>query len=112
LELLSAGLCRRCYYRTYRSEIYFGGHREQVLARDRGQCQSCGAAGKWLNVHHRRPGVHDAAWLITVCAACHTRIHRLQILRRWYPEALLVFWEELHPVAPRQLQFAFEEVPA
>ena len=55
--------------------------------------------------HHRRPGVHEPEWLVTLCASCHARIHRLQAIRSYLPPVLLPFWEEQHPDVPRQLQF-------
>jgi hypothetical protein len=63
-------------------------------------------------VHHRRPGVHDPDWLITLCAGCHARVHRLGRLRHWLPESLLRFWEEWHTGVPYQRQFSFADNPA
>jgi hypothetical protein len=55
-------------------------------------------------VHHRRKGVHDPQWLVTLCAACHARVHRLA-LRCWLPEDLINLWTEQHPGIPVQMQF-------
>jgi 5-methylcytosine-specific restriction endonuclease McrA len=102
-----AGLCRPCYAQTRRSKARFGGHREAVLLRDRRQCQSCGAAHanpRRIHVHHRHPGHHSRKWLITLCAACHARVHRLAAVRRYLPPALLPLWAEQHPQVPLQLQ--------
>jgi len=44
--------------------------------------------------------------LITVCAGCHARLHRLAALRVWIPDGLVVLWTEQHPGVPVQLQFA------
>ena len=55
-------------------------------------------------MHHRKPGVNDREWLITVCAGCHTRLHRLTALRMWIPELLVALWSEQHSGAPVQLQ--------
>ena len=41
---------------------------------------------------------------ITVCAACHARLHRLAALRIWIPELLIALWAEQHPGVPVQLQ--------
>lgn len=95
-------LCRACYYRAWRSKRRFGGHRDAVLLRDGYRCRGCGSSEE-LHVHHRRAGVHDAAWLITVCAACHATLHRARTLRSWVPSALRQFWHEWHPQAPVQL---------
>jgi hypothetical protein len=58
-------------------------------------------------VHHRKPGLHDPEWLVSLCAACHARIHRLLALRAWLPDRLIALWAEQHPDAPLQLQFSF-----
>jgi hypothetical protein len=71
------------------------------------QCQACGGR-EWLAVHHRQPSCHDLDRLITVCAACHARMHRLCAVRRWIPEALAPLWAEQHPGRPLQLQFPLE----
>ena len=95
-------LCRVCSWEAGHSQRYVGGHRAQVLERDGRCCRTCGA-GQLLHVHHRQPGVHEPARLVTLCASCHARVHRLQSMRYWLPPVLLPFWEEQHPAAPRQL---------
>src|SRR3954463_7701413 len=50
-------------------------------------------------------GVHAADQLISLCAACHARIHRLGALRQWLPEFAVELWAEQHPEMPVQLQF-------
>jgi hypothetical protein len=102
-----AGLCRRCYARAAQSRRRFAGNRDAVLTRDGRRCQACGGR-EWLAVHHRQPGCHDVALLITLCAACHARLHRLSALRRWIPEALAPLWAEQHPGRPLQLQLPLE----
>jgi hypothetical protein len=57
-------------------------------------------------VHHRKPGVHQRELLVTVCAACHARLHRLAAMRRWIPEPLVPLWAEQHPGVPIQLQLS------
>lgn len=105
-----AGLCRACYGARAHSRARFAGNRESVLNRDRA-CRGCGGAGKTargLHVHHRRPGLHDPDWLVTLCAACHARVHRLSaIRRRWLPEHVVELWSEQHPTVPVQMQFPF-----
>ena len=103
-RLLCSGLCRTCYGRQAHSRLRFAGHRLEVLARDAGRCQGCGSDRK-LAVHHRRPGVHDPRLLITLCAACHARVHRLRAMRHWLEPTLVPFWQEQHPRMPLQLQF-------
>ncbi len=49
------------------------------LRRDGWRCQSCGSMSN-LDVHHREFRSHSGADaeenLITLCAACHARVHR------------------------------------
>jgi 5-methylcytosine-specific restriction endonuclease McrA len=90
------------------SRDYFGGNRESVLYRDQYRCQSCGAGdASVLHVHHRRRGVSEPGLLITVCSACHARLHRLASIHVWIPELLAILWAEQHPDSPVQLQLAF-----
>ena len=100
-----AGFCTPCYARRCHSALNFAGVRDQVLLRDSYQCQGCGA-GNQRPVHHRRPGVHDKKWLITLCPACHAIVHKLRANKRWLPVPLLELWCEQHPHVPLQLQFA------
>ncbi len=55
--------------------------RKQVLRRDGWRCQSCGARSN-LEVHHkefRSQGGDDSEEnLITLCAGCHSLVHRLK----------------------------------
>lgn len=98
-----AGLCRSCYRAAARSRQRFGGLREAILERDGHACRTCGSAAR-LHVHHRQPGVNERELLVTVCAGCHARLHRLAALRGWMPELLIVLWIEQHPGVPVQLQ--------
>lgn len=102
-----AGLCRRCYRQAAHSRARFGGQRDRVLARDGYRCQGCGA-GKQRTVHHRKPGQHAAAWLITLCPACHATVHGLRAHRRWLPDLLARLWREQHPDVAVQLQLEIE----
>jgi hypothetical protein len=81
-----------------------------VLERDRG-CRGCGATGH-LHVHHRKPGVDETRWLVSLCAGCHARVHRLAALRHWIPELLVEFWVEQHPGVAVQLQLSASRVLA
>jgi ATP-dependent DNA helicase RecQ len=53
--------------------------RQQVLRRDGWRCQSCGALSN-LEVHHKelrsQSGDDSEQNLITLCTACHSRVHR------------------------------------
>jgi len=97
------GLCRSCYRSAAHSRQYFSGLRGEILERDGHQCRACGSADR-LHVHHRKPGVNDGAWLITVCAGCHARLIRFAAIRIWIPELLVALWIEQHPGVPVQLQ--------
>lgn len=103
--------CRACAWEVPYSRRCFGGHRSAVLARDARRCRICGSRD-FVHVHHRRPGLHDPEWLVTLCAGCHARVHRLRALRSWLPRILIQFWEEQHPGTPRQLQFEWEALAA
>lgn len=105
-----AARCRACSRRLLNSGRRFGGNRDAVVERDGGCCRGCGVrgAGKSLHVHHRQPGRHDPSLLVTLCAACHARVHRLRSNRRWLPAPLLEWWREQHPASPLQLQLPLE----
>jgi len=53
--------------------------RQQVLRRDGWRCQLCGAISN-LEVHHQQFRSHSGddseENLITMCAACHSALHR------------------------------------
>ena len=104
-------VCRACAWEVPYSRRYFGGHRADILARDARGCRTCGSS-RVLQVHHRRPGVHQPEWLVTLCAGCHARVHRLRSLRYWLPGLLLQLWEEQHPDVPCQWQFDLEAFAA
>jgi len=60
---------------------YFGGNKKHVLERDNHQCVNCGYA-HYLHVHHKdgsgkseKPN-NDMSNLITLCMACHARVHQ------------------------------------
>ncbi len=102
-----AGLCRSCYRSAAHSQQYFSGLRGEILECDGHQCRACSSTDH-LHVHHRKPGVNDRDWLITVCAGPrgqpHARLHRLAALRICIPELLVALWSEQHPGAPVQIQ--------
>ena len=53
--------------------------RQKILRRDGWRCQSCGVMS-YLEVHHMEFRSHSGADseenLITLCTACHARVHR------------------------------------
>jgi ribosomal protein L40E len=110
-NLLARGLCRRCYARNYFDRRLFGGRRERVRERDGGFCQACGQPGRGtraLPVHHRRPGISQDRYLITVCRRCHARIHRTRMLLKILPALLVELWREQHPDGVEQLALDFD----
>ncbi len=66
--------CRYCERRRRLNQERYAGNREYVLRRDEYQCQLCGSLDH-LVVHHRRPGQNRPQFLITLCRACHVRVH-------------------------------------
>ena len=100
--MLARGWCRRCYDRRRRSDLFFGGFRDVVLARD-GCCQVC-LAFERLVVHHRRPGRDKPALQIALCRGCHLRVHRRHQLPGDYGELFFRLWREQHPGRPAQLR--------
>ena len=92
------------FQRRNRSAI--AGLRPRVLARDHHCCRVCGRQAERLHVHHRRPGVSRETLLITLCPACHARIHTRCWRRK--PQLLGVeLWREQHPGAHEQLALDF-----
>lgn len=92
--------CRYCARRARLNREHFAGQRELVLRRDGCQCQLCGEPDpRNLVVHHRRPGHNRAKYLVTLCRACHVRVHFT--LRPGFGFVSLPFrrtlWRELHP---------------
>jgi ATP-dependent DNA helicase RecQ len=53
--------------------------RQQILNRDGWRCQSCGTMSN-LEIHHKQFRSHSGddseENLITLCTACHARMHR------------------------------------
>ena len=78
-KILARGLCATCYTLKRQDEEYFGGHREEVLARDGYRCRipGCGKSGstkRSLAVHHRMPGNSDPDLMITLCLGHHAMV--------------------------------------
>ena len=59
-------------------------------------------------MHHRVPGVSKPALMISLCAACHATVERLQAVRIWLPPRLMILWREQHPDAAYQLPLPIE----
>ena len=118
-KVLALGLCSTCYTLRRQDEECFGGHREEVLARDSYRCAVPGCTtmkrGKRsVAVHHREPGNSDPKRMITLCLACHAKVSRTRVLRREWPPLLRVLWREQHPKGHEQatLNFMQKKRPA
>lgn len=112
--VLALGLCATCYTLKRQDEEYFGGRREEVLARDGYRCAVPGCTtlkrGKRsVAVHHRKPGNNDPKLMITLCLACHAKVTRTQFLCREWPPLLRLLWREQHPRAHEQTTLDFIE---
>ncbi len=113
-KLLALGLCATCYTLKRQDEEYFGGHREEILARDGHRCAVSGCTtlkrGKRsLAVHHRMPGNNDPKLMITLCLACHAKVTRTRFLRREWPQLLRILWREQHSKGHEQVVLNFAE---
>jgi len=107
LKLAARGMCARCLARQHHDQENFGGYRETVLERDDWTCQGCfylptQQDRDYIVVHHRVPGVSKPSLMISLCAACHAIVERLQVPRTWLPPQLFILWREQHPEAPYQ----------
>ena len=66
-------------YDEYINSIAWKKKRGQRIKIDHYHCQMCGATNVLLNVHHityESFGNEDMKDLITLCPACHERVHR------------------------------------
>lgn len=109
-KILAHGMCAVCYTLKRQDEEYFGGLRERVLERDGYRCRVCDASGRdkrSIIVHHRVPGKSVLSLMISLCPACHAKIHRTRAAVRIMPALLLELWRELHPKAHEQRALNF-----
>ena len=113
-KVLALGLCATCYTLKRQDEEYFGGHREEVLARDGYRCAVPGCTtfkrGKRsVAVHHRMPGNSDPKLMIALCLPCHAKVSRTRYLGKAWPPLLRVLWREQHPKGHEQTALNFLE---
>lgn len=113
-KILALGLCSTCYTLKRQDDEYYGGHREEVLARDGYRCAVPGCTtlkrGKRsVAVHHRMPGNNDPKLMITLCLACHAKVTRTRFLRQAWPPLLRALWREQHPKGHEQTALSFLE---
>ena len=108
--MLALGLCSTCYTLKRQDEEHFGGLREVVLERDGYRCRVCDASGRdkrSIIVHHRVPGRSVLNLMISLCPACHAKVHRTRAAVRLMPALLLKLWREMHPKGHEQTALLF-----
>jgi hypothetical protein len=109
-RVLANGMCATCYTLRRQDEAHFGGLREVVLHRDGHCCRVCGASGRdkrSITVHHRVPGRSILKLMISLCPACHARIHKTRMVLSEMPKLLLELWREQHPRGHEQTRLDF-----
>lgn len=119
-KIIAHGLCWTCYSLKRQDEAYFGGLREKVLERDGYCCRVCAelpevdrlCVGQPPSVHHRVPGVSKLYLMITLCAAHHAQVERLQMVAKIMSPLLLILWREQHPNGQEQTMLNFKANPA
>lgn len=99
-KVLALGLCSTCYTLKRQDEEYLGGLREAVLERDGYRCRVCDASGRdkrSIIVHHRIPGKSALHLMISLCPACHAKVHQTRAVLRLMTLLLLQLRREAHP---------------
>ena len=114
-KVLALGVCATCYTLRRQDEAYFGGHREEVLERDGYRCRvpectTLKRGKRSVAVHHRKPGIDDPKWMITLCLACHAKVTRTLFLRRWWPKLLICCGENNIPRRTSRRRLSFEPI--
>ena len=114
-KIFGYGLCASCYSLKRQDAEKFNGLRERVLERDGYRCRVCAelpeverlCVGQPPSVHHRIPGVSKLHLMITLCAAHHAQVGRLQTAKKPMPPLLLQLWREQHPDGHEQTLLDF-----
>lgn len=113
-KIRANGHCATCYVLRRHDTRYFGGLREAVLERDGHCCRVCGASGRdkgSIVVHHRVPGKSLLHTMISLCPACHVKVHRTKAVLSEMPPLLLILWREQHPRGHEQRMLDFRPLP-
>lgn len=113
-KVLALGLCATCYTLKRQDDEYFGGLREAVLERDGYRCRVCDASGRdrrSIIVHHRVPGKSVLKLMISLCPACHAKVHRTIAVVTEIPALLLELWREQHLNGHEQTMLSFDVAP-
>ena len=116
-KILALGLCSTCYTLKRQDEEHFGGLREAVLDRDGKRCRVCDASGRdkrSIIVHHRVPGKSVLNLMISLCPACHAKVHRTRTMRSVMSPLLLKLGREQDPKGHEQtvLNFLQKKTPS
>lgn len=109
-KVLAQGMCAICYTLKRQDRKHFDGLREAVLARDGYHCRVCDASGRdkrSITVHHRIPGKSVLNLMISLCPACHAKVHRTLAVVSEMPPLLLQLWREQHPKGHEQRMLNF-----
>ncbi len=112
-KIRANGHCATCYVLRRHDVSYFGGLREAVLNRDGHGCRVCGASGRdkgSIVVHHRVPGRSALRTMISLCPACHAKVHRTKAVMSEMPSLLLTLWREQHPQGHEQTRLDFSPI--
>ena len=115
-KIIAHGLCWTCYSLKRQDQAHFGGLREKVLERDGYRCRVCAelpevdrlCVGQPPSVHHRVPGFSKLHLMITLCAAHHAQVERLQVAVKPMSPLLITLWREQHPQGHEQTMFRFD----
>ncbi|MGI4815258.1 MAG: HNH endonuclease [Janthinobacterium lividum] len=81
------------------------------MERDGYCCRVCGASGRdkrSIIVHHRVPRRSVLKLMISLCPACHARIHKTRVVLAEMPPLLLELWREQHPAEHEQTHLNFQ----
>jgi 5-methylcytosine-specific restriction endonuclease McrA len=109
-KIHARGMCATCYALRRQDQKHFGGLREAVLERDDYRCRVCDASGRdkrSIIVHHRVPERSKLNSMLSLCPACHAKVHRTNAVLSLMPPLLLELWREQHPKGHEQIQLDF-----
>ena len=111
-KIRANGHCATCYTLRQHDARYFGGLRELTLERDGRCCRVCGASGRdkrSITVHHRVPGKSALKTLVSLCPACHAKVHHTKVVFAEMPPFLLELWREQNPNGHEQTRLDFRD---
>jgi hypothetical protein len=95
--VLARGLCGTCYTLKRQDEEHFGDLREQSwswMATAAGYATLRAGANYPSSCHHRVPGRSVLKLKLSLCSACHTKVHRTKAVLLAKLPLLLEAWRE------------------